>query len=233
MLFKENRLFSTSWHKTSSSQIGWMNWLITSVGQWIRAQLEDYPQKNTISLLDGVRACACLIVIWFHIYQIPRDLQVWHAQPFTGSLLNAFLYSGKFGVTLFFVLSGFLLFRPFAKALLLAQTWPSTRRFYLRRAFRILPAYYLSLILIVLLFRHQYVQPQHWQELGLFFIFFMDSSQTTFKQLNAPFWTLAVEWEYYMLLPLLVLAMRPLVWRVKHNHRLATTCVCILALIAW
>lgn len=136
-------------------------------------------------------------------------------------------------MTLFFVLSGFLLFLPFAKALLFEKNWPSIRRFYTRRIFRILPAYYLSLILIVLLFQRQYLQPQHWKELGLFFIFFMDSSQTTFKQLNAPFWTLAIEWQYYMFLPLLVLGMRLLVWRVRQRYRLPAAVACILAVIAW
>jgi peptidoglycan/LPS O-acetylase OafA/YrhL len=61
----------------------------------------------------------------------------------------------------------------------------------------------------------------------------MDSSHATFKQLNAPFWTLAIEWQYYMLLPWLVLGMRLLVWRVKQSYRLPTTIACLLALIAW
>ncbi|MFL5627918.1 MAG: acyltransferase family protein [Ktedonobacteraceae bacterium] len=184
-------------------------------------------------MLDGVRAFACLIVIWYHINLTPVDMHIWNSQLTTYPLLNSFLYFGKYGVTLFFVLSGFLLFMPFAKALLFEKTWPSTRRFYLRRAFRILPAYYLSLILIVLLFQRQYLQPQHWKELGLFFTFLMDTSHATFKQLNAPFWTLAIEWQYYMLLPLLVLAMRLIVWRVKQDYRLPTAVACILALIGW
>jgi peptidoglycan/LPS O-acetylase OafA/YrhL len=204
-----------------------------AIGRWIRAGLEDTPKKNTIPLLDGVRAFACLIVIWYHIYRIPRDLHVWATQPSAYPLLNSFLFFGKYGVTLFFVLSGFLLFLPFARALLFEKTWPSTRQFYVRRVFRILPAYYLSLILIVILFQRQYLQPQHWNELGLFFAFFMDSTHATFKQLNAPFWTLAIEWQYYMLLPLLGLGMRLIVWRVKQNARLPTTIACILALIGW
>src|SRR6059058_6023314 len=203
------------------------------IGRWIRAGLEDSPKKNAIPVLDGVRAFACLIVIWFHIYRIPRDLHLWDPPPSAHVVLNSFLYFGKYGVTLFFVLSGFLLFLPFAKALLFGKTWPSIRQFYLRRVFRILPAYYLSLILIVLLFQRQYLQPQHWQELGLFFAFFMDSSHATFKQLNAPFWTLAVEWQYYMLLPLLALGMRVIGWRAKQNYRLFATVACLLALIGW
>jgi len=204
-----------------------------AIGQWIRTGLEDAPKKKTIWALDGIRAFACLIVIWFHIYRIPRDLNVWTTQPFTDLLLNTFLFFGKYGVTLFFVLSGFLLFMPFADALLFGRAWPSTRQFYIKRVFRILPAYYLSLLLIVLLFQRQYLQPQHWKELGLFFVLLMDSSSATFKQLNAPFWTLAIEWQYYMLLPLLVLGMRLIVWRVTPAYRLLATIACLLAVIAW
>jgi peptidoglycan/LPS O-acetylase OafA/YrhL len=184
-------------------------------------------------MLDGVRAIACLMVIWFHIYRIPRDLSIWPTRPFTNLLLNTLLFFGKYGVTLFFVLSGFLLFLPFARSLLFEHAWPSTREFYVRRVFRILPAYYLSLILMVLLFQQQYLQPQHRSELGLFFIFFMDSSQATFKHLNAPFWTLAVEWQFYLLLPLLAVGMRSLVRRVTRVHRMHIVMLCIVLIIAW
>src|SRR5437588_10067796 len=135
-----------------------------TICQWIWAGLEDAPKKNTIPVLDGARAIACLMVIWFHIYRIPRDFHIWNAQPSDHPVLNSFLYFGKYGVTLFFVLSGFLLFLPFAKALLFGKTWPSIRQFYLRRVLRILRAYYLSLILLVLLVPPQSVQPQLWQE---------------------------------------------------------------------
>lgn len=202
-------------------------------GRWIRVGLTETSKKNTIQVLDGVRAFACLLVIWFHIYRIPRDLGVWATQPFTDRLLNTLLFFGRYGVTLFFVLSGFLLFLPFAKALLFKESWPSMRQFYLKRVFRIMPAYYLSLILIVLFFQRQYLQPQHWGELGLFLVFFMDSSSVTFKHLNAPFWTLAIEWQFYMLLPLLVLGMRWLIWRLAAPRRLPAVICCLLAVMAW
>lgn len=204
-----------------------------SIGQWIRADLGDSSKKNTIAVLDSVRGLACLSVILFHIDSVPYNFHVWNLQTSVPALAAAFLFFGRYGVTLFFVLSGFLLFMPFANALLFENTWPSIRRFYLRRVFRILPAYYLTLILVVLLFQRVYLQPQHWGELALFFTLLMDSSKTTFKQLNAPFWTLAIEWQYYMFLPLLVLGMRLIVWRVKQGYRLPATAACILALIAW
>ena len=204
-----------------------------SIGQWIRADLGDSSNKKTIAVLDSVRAVACVSVILFHLDSLPHDFHVWNLEASVSALAAAFLFVGRYGVTLFFVLSGFLLFLPFANALLFEQTWPSLQRYYLRRVFRILPAYYLTLILVVLLFQQQYLQPQHWGELALFFTFLMDSSKATFKQLNAPFWTLAIEWQYYMLLPLFVLGMRLLARRVKQGSRLPATATCILALIAW
>ena len=70
------------------------------IGRWIRAGLEDSPKKNTILLLDGVRAFACLIVIWFHVYRIPLDLGIWNPPLLAHPLLNSFLYFGKLGMLL-------------------------------------------------------------------------------------------------------------------------------------
>jgi len=161
-------------------------------------------QKKTIAVLDGVRAVACFTVIAYHINIITVSRQIWHPSPL-GMFLPGIIITGYAGVTLFFVLSGFLLFMPYAKAILFGHQWPSMRQFYLRRALRILPGYYLSLGLIILWLQPQYLQPEHWKELGFFLTFTMDSSTQTFQQLNGPFWTLAVEWQYYLLLPFLAM----------------------------
>ncbi len=142
------------------------------------------------------------------------------------------------GVTLFFVLSGFLLFMPYAKALLHPQApWPLARHFYLRRVFRIIPAYYVCLFLLILISQRQYLQPAHWPELGLFLSFFHESSSITYQKINGPFWTLGVEWQFYMLLPLLVLGMRFIVRHVCKErstlHRVWTVAGCLGCLVAW
>jgi len=160
----------------------------------------EKARRNGIAALDGVRAIAALLVLSFHLDQIagvPWNLAHY---PLLDATITMF---GASGVELFFTLSGFLLFMPYAKALLFQGEWPSTRTFYLRRAFRIWPAYYFTLIMMILFFEPEYLRFAYWRRLALFLTFFMDSSPKTWQQLDGPFWTLAIEWQFYMLLPLI------------------------------
>src|SRR5579864_4568155 len=86
--------------------------------------------KKQILALDGVRATACLVVLSYHMSILIRDYRI--LPPLQNDnpvvpLLNAFgtffAEFGETGVLLFFVLSGFLLFLPYAKALLLESSW--------------------------------------------------------------------------------------------------------------
>jgi peptidoglycan/LPS O-acetylase OafA/YrhL len=199
------------------------NWLDTIFEE------QKHTQKNTIAVLDGVRGLAILFVITFHVtYMTQEKVLDWHSNPLAMSILMA----GGTGVTLFFVLSGFLLFMPYAKALLFAGRWPLARTFYLRRIMRIWPGYYLSLIVIALIKQRDLFLPQNWNRLGLYLSFFMDSSRLTFRLLDGPYWTLAIEWQFYLVLPLLMLILLLLVRRVPLAARLPAVTSCLLGLIA-
>jgi peptidoglycan/LPS O-acetylase OafA/YrhL len=171
------------------------------------------------------------MVVGYHISLASRDMRLWSLS--NNPLLTSFLLAGGAGVTLFFVLSGLLLFLPYAKALLSEQPWPGTRQFYLRRALRIIPGYYFSLAVIVLLAQPQYLEPRHWREFILFPLLLMDSAQTTFQQLNGPYWTLAIEWQFYLLLPWVALGISLIVRRVQSEKRLWAVVGCLLGLIGW
>ncbi len=191
---------------------------------------KEAKSTNTILVLDGLRAIATLMVISFHIQQ---KAFIWDKlnQPW----ISAFWTFGGSGVTLFFVLSGFLLYLPYAKALLFQSSWPSVKQFYRRRALRILPAYYVALFIIIILFQRQYLDPHLWNQLFLFLTLFMDSTPQTFRALNGPFWTLAIEWQFYLLLPLISMVFLFCVkWLATTPARrlLAVLCCCLL-LIAW
>lgn len=187
--------------------------------------------KN-IAVLDGIRACAILAVMSFHVSQKTSNY-LWTMAKHP--LLSAVETFGGSGVTLFFILSGFLLFLPFAKSLLFQSKWPSIRQFYFKRVLRIIPGYYVALFVIVLIFEQQYLQPAYWKQLFLFVIFFMDSSHATFRQLNGPFWTLAIEWQFYMLLPLIALGFLFVAKRLPADpqKRLLIMVSCCLGLIVW
>ena len=153
-------------------------------GQWIARMLEDRKldgKQNTIAVLDGVRAIAFLMVMVFHINRMTGDSLL---NRISNQIASSVSTACGTGVTLFFVLSGFLLFMPFAKSLLFNNPWPLGRVFYMRRFLRIIPGYYVCLFLIILTTHPEYLQRANLKYLFLFVTFFMDSSRTTFRQVN-------------------------------------------------
>jgi peptidoglycan/LPS O-acetylase OafA/YrhL len=84
--------------------------------------------------IEGLRGIAALLVIFRHVGQYTTD------GALTGRLGRLSEWSAH-GLTLFFVLSGFLLFRPFAAAIVAGDGMPSVRRYARNRALRIGPAY--------------------------------------------------------------------------------------------
>ncbi|MFT4182241.1 MAG: acyltransferase family protein, partial [Rhizobium sp.] len=88
-----------------------------------------------------MRAIACLMVLVHHLalrmdlHHVPGDL----AMPF---YLARY---GNYGVSVFFVLSGFLLSRPFWRALDRDLPPPSLKIYAMRRSARILPGFWVAL----------------------------------------------------------------------------------------
>lgn len=199
---------------------------------WLATQLDTNKPLGAIAALDGVRACAALIVVAYHVDLITRDSHLWEMSS-ANQLLSAVVLSGFSGVTLFFVLSGFLLFMPYARSLLVDRPWPETRTFYLRRALRIMPGYYFSLFVFIMFWQPAYLEPRHWKDLLLFVLFLMDSTQSTFRQLNGPYWTLAIEWQFYILLPWIALGIGLIARRVRVAWRIGVASACLVALMGW
>jgi peptidoglycan/LPS O-acetylase OafA/YrhL len=167
----------------------------------------------------------------YHLNLITHDRRIWG--PGGHPLLESLFVSGNAGVMLFFVLSGFLLFLPYARGLVSVQPWPDTRLFYMRRGLRIIPGYYASLFLLVALQQPRYLAPSHWRDLLLFLLLWMDSTGATFQKINGPYWTLAIEWQFYLWLPLIALTMRGVTGRLSRPWRTWAIAVLLLALMAW
>jgi peptidoglycan/LPS O-acetylase OafA/YrhL len=148
--------------------------------------------------LDGLRAVAALSIVVYHALRTANFQQSALNQQ-TG---NLYFYLST-GVQLFFVLSGFLLFLPYARALTQGRRMPSALRFYQRRALRILPAYGVALVILALLPTSEHTAPLGIGTIVTQVLMIHDMFPIFNRDLEGPFWTLAVEVQFYLLLPLL------------------------------
>jgi peptidoglycan/LPS O-acetylase OafA/YrhL len=160
--------------------------------------------------LDGLRGVAALLVFGVHvwIYQLANTVEL--KRNSFGELL---LFEARVSFVMFFVLSGYLLYRPFARAALRESPPVSVGAYLVRRAARIMPAYYLAMAATIVLIGTAGEVPGRrtveTAELSLFAVFAQNYSPHTLLKLNAATWTLAVEVAFYVLLPLIgVLALR-------------------------
>jgi peptidoglycan/LPS O-acetylase OafA/YrhL len=154
--------------------------------------------------LDGLRGLAALSVFSVHmwIYQLPNTVDL--SRDSVGALV---LFEARVAFVLFFVLSGYLLYRPFARAALGKSGPESIRAYLLRRAARIMPAYYVALAGTAVLLATAGEVPGRrlveTKQLPLFLVFGQNYSPHTLLKLNAATWTLAVEVAFYLLLPVI------------------------------
>lgn len=161
------------------------------------------PAGGRFPALDGLRGAACLAIFVFHgwLYTMgePSDTNRHGAADYAVHELRLALVS-------FFVLSGFLLYRPWVRAALGERPRPDLRAYVVSRVARIAPAYYAALLgSIVLLWGLRFtpgvrLPPVH--ELPLFLVFAQNLSPASVMKLDPPMWSLAVEVCFYALLPL-------------------------------
>lgn len=147
--------------------------------------------RNRQPGLDLLRAIAIVLVVLYHAglfgFVLPHDVQRF----------------GWIGVDLFFVLSGYLIAGQLLAAMARGKS-PDVRRFYWRRALRILPAFLMVVAIYVFLpaLREYPIMPPAWkfltftQNLGL-------RGGTTFSHA----WSLCIESQFYLLLPFVLLAL--------------------------
>jgi len=139
---------------------------------------------------DGLRAIAACSIVVLHVTGATNASV---RGPFSH-------YFARFdaGVAIFFVISGFLLYRPFVAAHLDAGRSVAVRHFYWRRAIRIYPAYWIALTATIVLFGTAHIHGA-WQYVQHYLLVQI----YTPKLLSGivPAWTLAVEVSFYAVLP--------------------------------
>lgn len=153
--------------------------------------------------IDGLRALAAVSVLVYHawLYTLPTV-----SSGRKTVTTDYWWHELRLGLVLFFVLSGYLLYGAWVRAGLEGRR-PSVRGYAIRRAGRILPAYWLAMAgSVALLWSHDATPGVRLPDAGnlwLFAVFGQNFRENTLLKLNPPSWTLAVEATFYVVLPLL------------------------------
>lgn len=161
-----------------------------------------------LAVVNGLRGVAILAVIWHHVGVLPVSWRAplafgWPA-PWTSLLSNGWL-----GVNLFFVLSGLVLYLPYARGTRSLETPGGVRDFYRGRAKRLLPLYYVSLVVIWVCFIHPTLDLDGLGEVALVTTFTFVFTKSQFApRFNGPLWSLGIELWASVLFPLLIVAAR-------------------------
>ncbi|MBS1605690.1 MAG: acyltransferase [Bacteroidetes bacterium] len=163
------------------------------------AGLKPMSRDNRIPALDGLRGLAILAVIQWH---------------YLSSIENRF--PGWIGVDIFFCLSGYLITdRLLSSSKTPGHIW----KFYLNRALRLLPSYFLTLLVFFTIVHflvrtsHQPLYSYYYTHLSAFLTM---TQNWTFVMHNipsnlslVPLWSVAVETQAYLLWPILLLFLKP------------------------
>ncbi|MDQ3631262.1 MAG: acyltransferase, partial [Actinomycetota bacterium] len=158
--------------------------------------------------INGLRALAAGAVVIYHVWRFGDP----DGRPADVGVLTAALPHLWHGVTLFFVLSGFLLYRPFAATAMRGTPRPSLVRYVRHRALRVLPAYWLVLLITAFVLQTALVADDagprsegvpDLQLLVVNALLVQNLAPDTIFTGIGPAWSLSVEAAFYALLPLL------------------------------
>ena len=157
--------------------------------------------SDHLAPLDGLRGIAIALVVWFHVWQITWLAADVHVLGATFNF-NWIAEDGFVGVDLFFFISGFCLFYPYARTLFDGRPKQGVRAFAYRRAIKILPSYAFAIAAMIAFGWAKFDSPMdalRQVTLHLLFIhtFFADS----YGSINGVLWSLATEVQFYAIFP--------------------------------
>ena len=200
----------------------------------LRGSVQRADGGMRVASLTGIRAVAALLVV------------ATHAAYTTGKYTHGYaglVYSRlEIGVPIFFVLSGFLLFRPWVRAVVTGGPSPSLRRYAWHRVRRIMPAYVVTVLGAFALYHFHEAGPNPghtWigllRNLTLTQLYTDNYDYGYLHQGLTQMWSLAVEVSFYVVLPALSYFLLVSVGRRVWRPGLLLTSIAVLGLIspAW
>ncbi|BAO43441.1 acyltransferase family protein [Thiolapillus brandeum] len=185
---------------------------MASVDTLIALEKQGTSARIYLDALTGLRGIAALWVALWHLWGFAGrpayglDVAGLHLD------LTPLVRTGWAGVDIFFVLSGFVLGLAFCQAWLNNRPPVKPAEYFRRRLLRVLPAYYAQIIvlIVVTLLLGAGFPPVGDVLAQLLMVHNIFGSPAT--QLNPVFWTLPVEFDFYLLLPLMALSITPPRW---------------------
>ena len=171
-----------------------------------RARIE---LAGDLPVLTGLRAVAALWVLLYHAWveSGPRAIELGYGAWTVA--VHPVLALGWAGVDIFFVLSSFLLTLPFALAAQRGAPRPSLRRYFLRRVLRILPAYYAQLAIVVAIAWLASGALPGLRTILAHLALALNIGPEPVAPLVGVWWTLPIEFAFYLVLPLLLPLLAP------------------------
>jgi peptidoglycan/LPS O-acetylase OafA/YrhL len=179
---------------------------------------------NRLRGIEGLRALAASSIVLVHVwgFSSPNGVAL-GGDRWIGDALSTL----SVGVTLFFTLSAFLLYRPFAAAIARGGERMSIGAYLRNRALRIAPAYWVILLVCSVVIGSVYLRSGVTLEVGRLTdpfalvqsgLLLHDYRPTTLGIGIGPAWSLAVEIVFYLALPLLVFGVALVARRVRHRR---------------
>jgi peptidoglycan/LPS O-acetylase OafA/YrhL len=153
-----------------------------------------------IAYADALRAFAIFCVFLHHMFQ---------QTLLTAKFREAAVF-GYWGVDCFFVLTGFLLCGPYLRAIADGTPLPAWRPFAARRFLRIYPLYFVALVLSVADLE-VHMQSPSFLDVGAHLLMLHGFVVPYITQINGPLWTMAVDAQFYVLMPIVLFAFNALV----------------------
>jgi peptidoglycan/LPS O-acetylase OafA/YrhL len=176
------------------------------------------PGNPRFPLFDSLRGLAALAIVFTHV-------GLGSGANFN-AVYGALLARMDVGVTLFFVLSGFLLYRPFVAARVENRAPIRLRDYARRRVLRIVPAYWLALTVLAIWPGLTFTGP-HW----VYYAFLQNYDFYWVLGGIGQAWSLAIEASFYVLLPFYALALGALTRRFAPRRTVAVE-VTVLAVLS-
>ena len=180
--------------------------------------------------LTGLRGLAALWVLVYHawVYATPQEILL---HLFGETIrVHVFFSLGWAGVQVLFVLSGFLLTLPYARANAGLSALPRTQRYFLRRIVRVFPAYYLQLLLLIViaLLTSGVVLLNGSNAVHYLLMLFVPPPVGIGapNDVNGVWWTLPIELSFYLVLPFIATL-------ADSRRKLLLVSACLLSTLLW